>query len=368
MKGTKVLLMTMLATMFYGPMDIRLEQRPIPQPGPGEILLQVAAATTCGTDVKTYRRGHPLLFRHTPAGFGHEVSGVVTAVGKEVSNCREGDAVVAANSAPCLRCFYCQREQYSLCEDLLFLNGAYAEYLLVPERIVRQNLYQLSSSTSFVAAAMTEPLACALHGIAASNIRRDDTVAILGCGPLGLLLAAAAKLHDARVIITGRGSQRLAVARQFGADVVIDVSVLSYQEQCQAVRKETGAQRGADVVIEAVGTPETWELASSIARPGGLVNFFGGCSSGTRVTLETRPLHYAELTLKGVFHHTPTYFAQALDLIAGHHIDIEALITRRVPLGSALEVLDLLLHRQGIKYALIPPAFEQEQTELAALE
>ncbi len=348
--------MTMLAAMFYGPLDVRLEQRPIPQPGQGEVLLQVAVATTCGTDVKTYRRGHPLLFRDTPAGFGHEVSGVVALTGEEVVQCREGDAVVVGNSAPCQQCFYCKRGRYSLCEDLLFLNGAYAEYLLVPERIVRQNLYKLAGA-SYVAAALTEPLACALHGIDASEIRQDDTVVILGSGPLGLLLAAVAKLRGTRVIVTGRGTPRLSLAHHFGADVVIDVSGMPLQEQAEAVRKETG--RGADIVIEAIGMPETWTLATTVARPGGLVNFFGGCPSGTQVTLETRPLHYGELTIKGVFHHTPAYFAQALELIAGHQIDVEALVTACVPLASTLEVLNLLVQKQGVKYALIPPAFEK---------
>src|SRR5215471_12837484 len=140
----------MLAAMFYAPHDIRLEQRPVPQPGAGEILLKVAAAITCGTDVKTYLRGHPLLFRQTPAGFGHEVSGLVAATGVGVTRYAEGDAVVVANSAPCQQCFYCRRGRFSLCEDLLFLNGAYAEYLLVPERIVLQNLYHLAPATSFI--------------------------------------------------------------------------------------------------------------------------------------------------------------------------------------------------------------------------
>src|SRR5437588_4962375 len=206
----------MLAAMFYAPMDVRLEERPIPQVSDGEVLLQVAAATTCGTDVKAYRRGHPLLFRNPPAGFGHEVAGIVAATGAGVTQCREGDAIVVANSAPCFQCFYCRRGRYSLCEDLLLLNGAYAEYLLVPERIVRQNLYRLAPETSFVAAALTEPFACALHGIDASAIAQGDTVVILGSGPLGLLLAAVAKLRAARVIITGRGRARLELARHFG--------------------------------------------------------------------------------------------------------------------------------------------------------
>jgi L-iditol 2-dehydrogenase len=350
--------MTMLAAMFYAPQDIRLEQRPIPQPGVGEVLLQVAAATTCGTDVKTYLRGHPRLFEHVPAGFGHEVAGIVAATGMGVTQCTGGDAVVVANSAPCLECFYCQRSRFSLCEDLLLLNGAYAEYLLVPERIVRQNLYHLRPWTSFAAAALTEPLACALHGVDASDISLGDTVAIVGAGPMGLLLAAVAKLRGARVIIAGRGKDRLTLASQFGADAVIDTGEMPAQEQQEAVLQETEARRGADVVIEAVGMTATWALATSLARPGGLVNFFGGCPSGSHASLATYPIHYGELTLKGVFHHTPAYFAQALELIQGHQINVEALITARVPLASILELMELLVRKQGVKYAVIPTAFQ----------
>lgn len=346
--------------MYYAPMDIRLEERPVPEPGPGEVLLQVAAATTCGTDVKSYRRGHPLLFQHTPAGFGHEVSGIVASTGPGVTRCIEGDAVVVANSAPCLHCYYCQRGRYSLCEHLLLLNGAYAEYLLVPEPIVRQNLYKLAPSISFIAAALTEPLACALHGVDACSIMPGDTVIILGSGPLGLLLAALATLQDARVIITGRGAERLNLARHYGAQIALDMSGYLFEEQRERLVAETEGRRGADIVIEAIGTPETWTLATQVARPGGLVNFFGGCPSDTSVNLATRPLHYSELTLKGVFHHTPAYFAQALDLIQERRIDVEALITARLPLASALEALHLLLQKRGVKYALIPPAFQRQ--------
>src|SRR5438067_2874120 len=207
--------MTMLAAMFYASFDVRMEYQPVPQPGAGEVLLKVVAATTCGTDVKTYLRGHPLLFRKTPAGFGHEVAGIVAAIGPGVTQCTEGDAIIIANSAPCQQCFYCRRGRFSLCEDLLLLNGAYAEYLLVPERIVRQNLYHLAPGTSFIAAALTEPLACALHGVDASSIAPGDSVVILGAGPLGLLLASLARLRGASVIITGRGEERLRLARQF---------------------------------------------------------------------------------------------------------------------------------------------------------
>jgi L-iditol 2-dehydrogenase len=350
---------TMLAALFYAPLDVRLEERPVPQPGIGEVLLQVAAATTCGTDLKTFRRGHPVLFQRTPAGFGHEVAGIVAATGAGVTRCREGEAVVVANSAPCLSCFYCRRGRFSLCEDLLFLNGAYAEYLLVPARIVQQNLYRLPPKISFTAAALTEPLACALHGIEACDIHAGESVAILGAGPLGLMLAALAHLRGAHTIVAGHGAERLALARQLGASVVIDVAGLSDAEQREAILCETEQSRGVDIAIEAVGQPATWELAATLVRPGGLVNFFGGCASDTQITLATRPLHYSELTFKGVFHHTPDYFARALELIISGQIDVESLITARYPLSSLLEVFALLQQKKGVKYALIPPAFAQ---------
>lgn len=349
----------MLAALFYAPLDVRLEERPVPQPGAGEVLLQVAAATTCGTDLKTFRRGHPVLFQRTPAGFGHEVAGIVAATGTGVTQCAEGDAVVIANSAPCLNCFYCRRGRFSLCEDLLLLHGAYAEYLLVPARIVHQNIYRLPPTTSLIAAALTEPLACALHGIEESDIHAGDSVAILGAGPLGLLLAALANLRGAHTIVTGHGAERLALARQLGASVVLNVAGLSDDEQREAILRESEGGRGVDVAIEAVGQPATWELATTLVRPGGLVNLFGGCATGTKVTLETRPLHYNELTFKGVFHHTPAYFARALELIISQQIDVEALITAHYPLASLLDVFAMLQQKQGIKYALIPPAFAQ---------
>ena len=237
--------MTMLAAMFYASFDVRMEYQPVPQPGAGEVLLKVVAATTCGTDVKTYLRGHPLLMRKIPSRFGHEVAGFVAAIGPGVTQCTEGDAIVIANSAPCQQCFYCKRGNFSICEDLLLLNGAYAEYILVPERIVRMNLYHLVPGSSFIAAALTEPLACALHGVDACEIAKGDTVVILGSGPLGLLLTAIAKLKGAYTIITGRNSDRLALANRFGADVVIDIGQCTLGEQKEAIIDKTEARRGA---------------------------------------------------------------------------------------------------------------------------
>jgi len=347
--------MKMLAARFYAPLDVRIEEIDTPRPGPGEVLIKVGAATTCGTDLKAYRRGHPVLMKTLPSFFGHEVAGTVAEIGAGVERFQPGTRVVVANSAPCNRCFFCQRGRQSLCEDLLLLNGAYAEYLLVPARIVAQNLLELPPNLPFTSAALTEPLACALHGIEASNIHPGENVVIIGGGPLGLLLLAVAKMKGARVILCGRESERLALARAFGADDIIDAGQLpDVAAEVAAARALTDGQRGADVVIEAVGEPALWEAAAQMVRRGGLVNFFGGCAAGTRISLATQPLHYDEITLKGVFHHTPYYFSTALQLIARHRIPVEQLISGSFPLARLPEAFERLLQHQGIKYAILP--------------
>jgi L-iditol 2-dehydrogenase len=349
--------MKMLAARFYAPLDVRIEQIEVPRPGPGEVLVQVGAATTCGTDLKAYRRGHPVLLKSLPSLFGHEVAGTIAEVGPEVTDWRPGTRVVVANSAPCNRCFFCRRGQQSLCEDLLLLNGAYADYLLVPARIVQQNLWELPPHVPFTSAALTEPLACALHGVESSHIHPDANLVIIGAGPLGLLLLAAARLQGARVIVCGRQPEKLAAARTLGADKIIDMAQIpEHSDQVAAVRALTEGQRGADVVIEAVGVPELWEAAVQMVRRGGLVNFFGGCASGTHISLDTQPLHYGAITLKGVFHHTPAYFSTALNLIASKRIPVEQLITDSLPLRKLPEAFRRLLAHQGIKYALLPEA------------
>ncbi len=347
--------MKMLAARFYGPLDVRIEEIEMPRPGPGEVLVKVGAATTCGTDLKTYRRGHPVVMKRLPSLFGHEVAGTIAEVGAQVERFQPGMRVVVANSAPCNRCFFCQQGRQSLCEDLLLLNGAYAEYLLVPARIVEQNLWEVPPDLPFSSAALTEPLACALHGIEASDLHPGESVAIIGAGPLGLLLLAAAKRKEARVILCGRGDERLALARELGADEVIDARQLpDTAAEVAAVRALTDGGRGPDAVIEAVGDPALWEAATQMVRRGGLVNFFGGCAAGTTICLPTQPLHYDEITLKGVFHHTPYYFSTALQLIAQRHIPVERLISGSFPLAHWHEAFERLLDHQGIKYAILP--------------
>ena len=290
----------MRALLYHGPGDLRVEEVPRPEPGPGDVLVQVEVALTDGTDAKAFRRGHPLLLERTPSPFGHEFCGVNVASGRRV---------VAANSAPCGECAPCRRGEETLCENLRpFLNGAYAEYLLVPERIAGRNLLPVPSGLAPEVAAMTEPLACCLHGVERAELTPGATVAVLGPGPIGLMLCAAAKDAGARVVAVGGRAERRALAREFGAE------------------PEDG--RGADVVIEAVGTAEAWRDALELVRPGGTVVFFGG----REVAVDTFRLHYEELTLRGAFHHTPRHVRAALAFLASGAHPWERLVTHRVGL------------------------------------
>ena len=323
----------MKAIQFYAPEDIRYEDVPIKEPERGEVLVKIMAALTCGTDVKTFRRGHPVLIKEVPSGFGHEFSGIIEKLGDGVENFKVGDRVVAANSAPCGECFYCKKGQYNLCEDLEFLNGAYAEYITVPARIVEKNMIKIPDNLSFEEAAFTEPLANVVHGAERTDIKKGDSVGIIGIGPIGLMFAKYAKLKGARVIVGGRNPLKLELAKDFAnVDEVIDLTKTDDAEKAFKQFSEEG--RGLDVAIECVGLPEIWEQVFSIVRPGGTVHFFGGCKKGSEVKLSAVKMHYGDIKIISVFHHTPEYVRKALDLISSHKMDVKKLITEEVSLDK----------------------------------
>ena len=342
----------MKAVLFYAPGDVRFEETAQPTVGPGEVLVKIEAALTCGTDLKTYRRGHPVLIKTIPSVFGHELAGVIAEIGPGVDGFNVGQRVAVANSAPCGHCFYCRRDRLSLCENLDLLNGAYAEYIAIPARIVRQNLLPIPDSVTFRQAAMAEPLACTIHGIERSKIELGDVVCIIGHGPIGLMMVRLAKLKGARVIVVGRNPFKLEKARQFGADELVDISAVT--DPVAAVRDLTPSGRGVDVAIEAVGQTETWEQAIAMTRPGGLVNLFGGCKSGTHIKVDTRRLHYDELEIVAVFHHTPRHIRTALSLIASGQIEVDGLITHEMGLDRLEEAFRLMAGGDALKVAITP--------------
>lgn len=343
----------MKAVLFYGPQDIRYEETKIRPLKKGEILVKIGAALTCGTDVKTYRRGHPVLIKNIPSGFGHEFAGTVEKISDDVNNINVGDRVVCANSAPCGHCFYCKREEYNLCENLDLLNGAYAEYIVIPARIVEKNTIKLPDNLPFEKAAFAEPLANVVHGVERTDIKPGDTVGVIGIGPIGLMFARLAKLKGARVIAAGRNPIKLKLADEFShADEIIDLK--KYPNPEKIFRDFTEEKKGLDVAVECVGLPEMWERVFSCVRPGGTVHFFGGCKSGSTVTFDTTKMHYGDIKLMSVFHHTPKYFRQALELIKSGDVEVEKLITEELPLEKVKWAMEQHIAGNAIKFLIRP--------------
>jgi L-iditol 2-dehydrogenase len=341
----------MRAQVFHGPGDLRLEEAPVPAPRSGEIVLRIEAALTCGTDVKTLRRGHPVMIPTVPTVFGHEFAGTVAAVGAGVRGWREGDRLVAANSAPCGGCALCRAGRPNLCEDLLFVNGAYGEFILLPPRLVDKNLVRIGGGLPASRAAFAEPLACAMQGIERGRVEPGMTVAIFGHGPLGCLLALVAAHRKARVVLVGKSGWRLDRVRAAGLAECLDVQAVG--DVAAAVRAHAGG-RGADVTVDATGRPEVWELALDAVGRGGTVVFFGGCEPGSRVSVDTRRAHYEELTLVGAFHHTPELFRRAVELLESEALVPDSLVTHVMGLAEVPRALALMAAGQALKVAIDP--------------
>jgi len=343
---------TMKAAMLHGVKDLRVEEVERPQIEQGEALVKIKAATTCGTDLKIFQRGYVASVIKLPTVFGHEWAGDVVEVDESVPWLKRGMRIRAGNSAPCLRCRMCQKGKFNLCDDMLWLWGAYAEYIRVPSRIVLVNTQEIPTHISYEEAALAEPLACVLHGAEEARVKLGDTMAVVGAGPIGLLhVIVARKLGVERIIVSDLIDERLELAGRLGADEMINAKA---QNPVEAVKKLTKGH-GADVVVEAIGLPATWEQALKMTCKGGRVLEFGGCPPGTEIKLSTELLHYGEVTVKGAFHATPTHFKKALNLIASGALDVKPLVTRRMPLCKIKEAFEILASsKTEIKIAIQP--------------
>jgi L-iditol 2-dehydrogenase len=344
----------MTAAVLYGSEDLRIEQMDVPNVKPDEVLLRVRLALTDGTDLKVWKRGYHAKMIQPPAVFGHEVVGEIAVAGKRVdARWRLGVRVVAANSAPCLRCYHCRRGQENLCEDLLFNNGAYAEYMRIPARIVTENMLEVPHSVDDASAALAEPLACVLRGIHEMELRAGDTAAVIGCGPIGLKFIRMLSRRGVRVIALARRSAPLDVARHLGAFATINVT--DGKDAISAVRALTDDSRGADAVVEAAGNPATWRQALEMVRRGGVVNFFSGLPSGTKVEIEPAAIHYSEIKLISPFHHTPRFFREALEAIRRNDISAHDFVTEEIALSALPQAFERMKARSGeIKVAVRP--------------
>lgn len=343
-----------------GPERLELREVPLSAPGPGELLLRIGAATTCGTDLKAFQRGgHPRMLK-APTPFGHEMAGTIAAVGPEVERWQVGDRVVVANSAPCGVCEWCARGRENLCRDLYYLNGAFSEYLLVPRRFVEVGTYRLPAGLPFEIAALAEPLACVLHGLETSALERASEIVVYGGGPIGLLFVDVLANSPAdfpvggehHVVLADPNLSRLEVGRAIGADTTVQVD----RDGGEAARlsKLSRMGDGFDVAIEATGSPAAWQDALASVRPGGLVQLFGGCPPGTTVPLDTHRLHYSEITVKSAYHHRPATFQRALDLLADGSLHPQALLSAERPLAELEAALRSMRRREALKVVIRP--------------
>lgn len=338
----------MRALLLHGPGDVRLIDTPDPHPDAGEVVIATEYAMTCATDAKIMRNGRHPAIGPCPTLFGHEVTGRILEVGAGVEGFESGDPVVVANSAPCGACFWCERGEFSLCDDLVYLWGAFAERVRVPARIVSVNMIVRPAGLDPRLAPMIEPLACAVHGADHSSAGEGGTVVILGGGVQGQFLTARLAGRGCRVIVCDPHPDRRERAERFGAWMTADAP--RDRTGIESVRAATPGGRGADVVIEAIGRPETWRVAVELARRGGEVVLYGGCPLGSEVTLPTEPLHYGALRVTGTYHHTPAAVRAALDLLSDPPVPFDELVGPVIGLSGVAEVLS----RSGVKRPVDP--------------
>jgi L-iditol 2-dehydrogenase len=340
----------MKAVFYLGPGELAVQTVPIPRAAEGELVVRVRSATTCGTDVKTYLRGHPKF--SPPSPFGHEFAGDVVEVGLGVECFKLGMRVTANVFAPCGVCFLCKMGQSNLCEDMVYNLGAYAEYIRVPAPIVRFNTFELPEAFPYAQAAVLEPLVSVVHAQARVAIQPGESVVIIGAGgPIGLMhLQMAVRSGASQVIAIDRSQTRLEVAAELGATKSILVPDPSVDKQVF----ELTQQRGADVVIECAGTAETWLQAIEMVRKGGRVLWFGGLPGGTSMTIDAHKIHYGELTLLGTHGGTPLDALRAFELLTSGVINSAALISDEVGLNQVQDALDRMSRGEVIKVAIDP--------------
>jgi len=340
---TEPLPQTMKSLILQEPGRITLEDVPVPIPGHGEILIRVKAATTCGTDLKAFKRGHSQI--PMPGGFGHEYSGVVVASGTG-AKFKPGQSVMGVHSAPCGECYWCERGQENLCETIMSSKvlGSFAEYLLVPKRIVYKNVFEKPENILFEIASLLEPYASVAQGILELKdvICDDASVLIIGPGAIGLLFVAALKeVGVSNITVAGRNPDRLKVAEAFGAKTVL---INEYQKE----------GRGFDIVIECTGQVEVWEKSIDYVRRGGTLMLFGGCAPETKVTYDTKRIHYDQISILSQFHFGTQAVRQARIWILNSQTDLSLLISGERKLEEGAKVFHDLDAGIGIKFVFRP--------------
>lgn len=349
----------MCAALLYGAEDIRVEDVPIPHPGPGEVLVRVDVASVDYTDRKVFLRGqHPMI--RTPGLFGHEWAGTIAEVGPDADpRWCPGVRVAAANSVPCspgdAACRQCRRGRPSMCEAIQYLNGAFAPYILVPARLARINVHPVPDGIPLEQVVFTEPYACVLHAVRRIPVHPFDTVLVFGAGPMGLFMVNALRRRHGpqqTIIALDRLEQRLTAARKLGASHTLNTSGRS----AVAALEATTGRPDADVVIEVIGSVDTHREALALVGRGGTLVSFGGVAPGQELALDLGRLHYNEITILPIYHHTPPDVAEAVRQLASGQVPYEHLITGRLPLSRLRDALEMVAQRTTLRTILLPDA------------
>ena len=330
--------------MCDGPERVSLREVAIPGPGPGDVLVRVAAALTCATDFKLLKRGHPKF--PFPITLGHEFAGVVESAGKG-AGFQAGDRVTSAVSAPCGACADCRAGRENLCPTAFDqpLFGAFADFLLVPERIVKNGMRKIPSGLSDEAAALLDPLASVVHGISCAKGRDGGDVLIVGTGPIAAMLFFLLRGKEGsggaerRVVVAGRRPEKLVFFERNGAEVA---------------RIGDSAPRSFSLVIDTTGDPGVIETLPGLAADGGMVILFAGLPAGARVSLDTHAIHYREVSIVGSFHYTPGEVDEALALLSKGAVPAAEIVSARRPLAAWREAFDLAQSGSALKVALVP--------------
>ena len=326
----------MRAAVYHGPGDLRVERIPKPEAMPGGALLEVSYCGLCGTDIKTYRRGHHMFT--PPCVLGHEVVGRIVEMKDPHSSVsvKEGDLVAVAPYVPCFVCSLCARGRHELCRHKDWIDGGFAEYVAVPSGVLEKGTFRVPDGLDLRVAALAEPLACCLNAVTDSNVRMGETVLIIGAGPMGMMMLESCKAVGAtKLLVSEPDELRRSQAEGRGA-LGIDPGRSSVAEWVNDVT--CGA--GADVVFVCVGAAEAVGEAMAAAGPGGTVNVFGGLSGGTTITVDAKRVHYDEVTLTGSFGFAPEHFRTALAMLASGRLNVEGIITHEFGLDSAASAFE----------------------------
>jgi L-iditol 2-dehydrogenase len=347
----------MLAAVYHGPGDLRIEEVPVPKFGPGELLIKVLSASICGTDLRIYHGNHRMYGEGTIRIPGHEVVGTIAGIGEGLEGFNLGERVFVAPNTGCGHCVQCVSGNNNLCANYeaigVTIDGAFTEYMRVTANSVRQgNVIRVSESVDAAVEALMEPFACVLRGQNALRMQPGETVLVIGAGPIGVMHTKLARARGAgRVIVSEPSPDRANQAKSMGAHRVVNPT----EEDLQKVLLEESGGRGADIIIVAAPVHAAQESALNLAAIGGRINFFGGLPKDKpTINFDSNLVHYKELVVTATTACSTADCWQASRMVNAGLVDLSALVSQRFPLREANAGFAAAEDRKSLKIVLEP--------------